>query len=126
VLVAVAAYAVVMVISPSTADRLVYAPLGFGAAAHGVDAAADGHVGFTTAVLGAVLLGWTAMLLALSRRLTANPWLWRIIVQSLTLWFAADTTMSLIVGYPTHALFNVGFALAMGVPLARLRPRSPA
>ena len=28
--------------------------------------------------------------------------------------------MSLILGYPTHALFNVPFALALGVPLWRL------
>ena len=38
----------------------------------------------------------------------------------LALWFVLDTAMSLVIGFPTHALFNVPFALALGVPLWRL------
>jgi hypothetical protein len=29
--------------------------------------------------------------------------------------------MSLVLGYPTHALFNIPFAIALGVPLLSLR-----
>ena len=34
-----------------------------------------------------------------------------------------DTVMSLVLGYPTHALFNVPFAVALGIPLLSLRPQ---
>jgi hypothetical protein len=126
VLVAVGTYALVMVIRPELADRLVYSPLGFGSAAGGVPATATGYVGFVTAVTGAVLLGWVVLLLGLSRGPLArrDPWAWRAVVTSLLVWFVADTGMSLAVGYPTHAAFNVVFAVTLGVPLARLRPDS--
>ena len=42
-------------------------------------------------------------------------------VRSLGLWFVLDTGMSFVLGYPSHALFNVPFAIALGVPLAGLR-----
>jgi hypothetical protein len=45
-----------------------------------------------------------------------------MLVQSLALWFLLDTGMSLVLGYPTHALFNVPFAVALGIPLVSLRP----
>lgn len=124
-LVAVGAYAAVMVIRPDLADRLVYTPLGFGAAAGGVDTAASGYVQFVTAVTGAVLLGWAVVLVGLAGGPLArrDPLIWRVVVSSLTVWFVADTGMSLAVGYPTHAAFNVLFAVVLGIPLARLRPR---
>lgn len=28
--------------------------------------------------------------------------------------------MSLVLGYPAHALFNIPFAIALGIPLAKL------
>jgi hypothetical protein len=37
------------------------------------------------------------------------------------LWFVLDTGMSLVLGYPTHALFNVPFAAALAIPLMKLR-----
>lgn len=46
---------------------------------------------------------------------------------SLFSWFgfgpdeSIDTGMSLVLGYPTHALFNVPFAFALGIPLVSLR-----
>jgi hypothetical protein len=46
-----------------------------------------------------------------------------MLVQSLALWFLLDTGMSLVLGYPTHALFNMPFALALGIPLLSLQPR---
>lgn len=124
VLIAVGGYAIVMVVTPDLADRLLYTPLGFGASAGGVGPAASDYVGFVTAVTGAVLLGWVVLLLGvtggpLARR---EPWAWRTVVTSLLVWFVADTAMSLAVGYPTHAAFNLVFAIVLGIPLARLRP----
>jgi hypothetical protein len=51
-----------------------------------------------------------------------SRWAWLMLVQSLVLWFFLDTGMSLVLGYPTHALFNVPFAVALGIPLLSLRP----
>ena len=39
----------------------------------------------------------------------------------LAVWFILDTGMSLVLGYPTHALFNGPVAIALGIPLWRLR-----
>lgn len=36
-----------------------------------------------------------------------------------------DTGMSLVLGHPTHALFNVPFAMALAIPLVKLRQPSP-
>ena len=33
------------------------------------------------------------------------------------IWFVLDTGMSLVLGYPTHAIFNIPFAVALGLPL---------
>lgn len=43
---------------------------------------------------------------------------------SIGAWFAVDTGFSLAIGSWQHALFNVPFALLLGVPLALARPRS--
>jgi hypothetical protein len=38
-----------------------------------------------------------------------SRWAWLFMVQSLVLWFVLDTGMSIVLGYPTHALFNIPF-----------------
>lgn len=75
-------------------------------------------------VLGAVMAGWALLMIQIVRGpLKENStWAWNILVRSLTLWFILDTGMSLVLGYPMHALFNVPFAIALGVPLVRLKP----
>ena len=74
-------------------------------------------------VLGAVMAGWTLLMIQLIRGplREGSPWAFKVLVQSLVLWFALDTGMSLVLGYPTHALFNIPFAIALGVPLLSLR-----
>lgn len=74
-------------------------------------------------VLGAVLAGWTATLIQLVRGPLRDGarWVLPVIVRSLTLWFVLDTGMSLVLGHPTHALFNVPFGIALTVPLVKLR-----
>jgi hypothetical protein len=74
-------------------------------------------------VLGAVMAGWCALMIQLVRGplREGSRWAHLILVRSLALWFVLDTGMSLVLGYPTHALFNVPFVVALGVPLLRLR-----
>jgi len=75
-------------------------------------------------VLGAVMAGWSLLMMQIVRGplREGSRWAWLMLVQSLTLWFLLDTGMSLVLGYPSHALFNVPFAVALGIPLRSLRP----
>ena len=75
-------------------------------------------------VLGAVMAGWAFLMIQIVRGplKEESTWAWTFLVRSLSLWFVLDTGMSLVLGYPMHAIFNLPFALALGVPLAQLRP----
>ena len=75
-------------------------------------------------VLGAVMAGWVFLMIQIVRGplKEGSAWAWTFVVRSLSLWFILDTAMSLVLGYPMHALFNLPFALALGIPLAQLRP----
>jgi hypothetical protein len=70
-------------------------------------------------VLGAVLAGWSFLMLQIVRGplRDGDPWARTFMIRSLILWFALDTGMSLSLGYPTHAIFNLPFAVALGLPL---------
>ena len=70
-------------------------------------------------VLGAVMAGWVFLMILIVRGPLKDGSLWarKFLIQSLSLWFILDTSMSVVLGYPTHALFNVPFALALGIPL---------
>ena len=75
-------------------------------------------------VLGAVMAGWSLLMMQIVHGplREGSRWAWLMLVQSLALWFLLDTGMSLVLGYPSHALFNVPFAVALGIPLVSLRP----
>ena len=75
-------------------------------------------------VLGAVMAGWVFLMIQIVRGplKEGSAWAWTFLVRSLSLWFILDTAMSLVLGYPMHALFNIPFAVALGIPLVRLRP----
>jgi hypothetical protein len=75
-------------------------------------------------VLGAVMAGWSLLMMQIVRGplREGSRWAWLMLVQSLALWFLLDTGMSLVLRYPTHALFNVPFIVAIGIPLVSLRP----
>ena len=74
-------------------------------------------------VLGAVMAGWVFLMVLIVRGPLKDGSLWarKFLIQSLSLWFFLDTSMSLVLGYPTHALFNVPFALALGIPLVLMK-----
>lgn len=122
----VAAYAVAMVVAGRMVDRL-FGLLGFGSGDAGVPAGPPmEHVLLVQGVLGAVILGWAVLLGAvvhLGLR-TGDPRWWWALVTSIGAWFVVDTGFSLVVGSWEHALFNVAFALLLGVPLALARPGS--
>jgi hypothetical protein len=77
-------------------------------------------------VLGAVLSGWVLLMLLIVRGPLRDglPWARKYLIWSLSLWFILDTSMSLVLGYPTHALFNISFAVALGIPLALIKRKN--
>jgi hypothetical protein len=76
-------------------------------------------------VLGAVMAGWTILMLQIVRGplKEGSPWARMYMIRSLAIWFALDTGMSIVLEHPTHAIFNVPFFLALGVPLYLLKPK---
>lgn len=74
-------------------------------------------------VLGAVMAGWVFLMMLIVGGPLKDGSLWarKFLIQSLSLWFILDTSMSVVLGYPTHALFNIPFALALGIPLVLMK-----
>ena len=123
VLVVVFVYSLVLVFAGRTALSL-FASLGFGPDdSIDTDTVRD-YLRLPFMVLGAVMAGWSVLMMLLVRGplRDGSRWAWSMLVQSLVLWFMLDTGMSLVLGYPTHALFNVPFAAALGIPMLSLRP----
>ena len=121
VLVCVFVYSLVLVTAGSVAGSL-FTALGFGPPASiDTDEVRD-YLRLPFMVLGAVLGGWSVMMFQLVRGPVREGSRWALssLQWSVGLWFVLDTAMSLVLGYPTHALFNVVFALALGVPIVRL------
>lgn len=77
------------------------------------------YVSFVSGVLGAVMLGWAAMLcLVLAgpfRRGEAEAW--RMLVISLAVWFVPDTVFSLAAGFWRNAVLNAVIAVLFAIPL---------
>ena len=121
-LVAVIGYGAVLVGCSGVAAAL-FDRLGFGPGAAGITTvAATAHLRLVYGVLGAVLIGWMLLLWAvaggpLRRR---ERWAWTAMTTSVTAWFVIDTTFSLAIGATAHAVFNLGFAAALGIPLTGL------
>lgn len=122
VLAGVFVYSLVLVLAGRTAGSL-FASLGFGPdASIDTDAVRD-YLRLPFMVLGAVMAGWSVLMIQIVRGplRDGSRWAWLMLAQSLGLWFFLDTGMSLVLGYPTHALFNVPFAVALCIPLVSLR-----
>jgi hypothetical protein len=92
VLVLLIGYALVLVFGGSLAEKM-FSAFGFGPPADVTSAEISAYLRLPYAVLAAAL----------------------------AVWFVLDTGMSFVLDYPMHALFNVPFALALGLPLWRLR-----
>lgn len=121
ILVLVFAYSMVLVAAGSVAGSL-FTALGFGPPASiDTDEVRD-YLRLPFMVLGAVLAGWSLMMLLLVRGPVreGSEWALSALRWSVSVWFVLDTAMSLVLGFPTHALFNLTFALALGLPIVRL------
>ena len=115
-------YALVLVFAGGVA-RSMFSAFGFGPSdAIDTDEIRD-YLELPFMVLGAVMAGWTFMMLQIVRGPLRDGAAWALpaLTRSLVLWFVLDTGMSLVLGFPAHALFNIPFAIALAIPLARLR-----
>lgn len=126
VLVALLGYSLLLVFAGSVAGAL-FSALGFGPPEVIDTDEVRAYLDLPFMVLGAVLAGWALLLLSLVRGPLRDgaAWVVPILMRSLALWFVLDTAMSLVLGAPLHALFNLPFAIALGVPLVKLRTRPP-
>jgi hypothetical protein len=113
---------VVLVFGAPVAERL-FSAFGFGPPDSIASVELSTYLTLPFAVLGSVMVGWAVLMFILVRGpLTSGAqWVIPALAVPIGLWFLLDTGMSLVLGYLTHALFNVPFALALGVPLWRLR-----
>jgi hypothetical protein len=123
VLSGVCIYSLILVLAGRTAGTL-FAWFGFGPDESIDSSAVRDYLRLPFMVLGAVMAGWSLLMMQIVRGplREGSRWAWLMLVQSLVLWFLLDTGMSLVLRYPTHALFNVPFAVALGIPLVSLRP----
>ena len=122
VLILVLIYSLLLVFGGTTAGSL-FTWFGFGPEESINTAAVWDYLRLPFMVLGAVMAGWVFLMIQIVRGplKEGSAWAWTFLVQSLSLWFILDTGMSLVLGYPMHALFNLPFALALGIPLVRLK-----
>lgn len=123
VLILVLGYSLLLVVAGATAGSL-FSWFGFGPDESIDTEAVRDYLRLPYMVLGAVMAGWTFLMIQIVRGPLKEeaPWAWTLLVRSLSLWFVLDTGMSLVLGYPMHAVFNLPFAVALGIPLAQLRP----
>ena len=122
VLAALLAYALVLVFAGAVAAQL-FSVLGFGPSESIDSAAVRDYLKLPFMVLGAVLAGWAVMMMHIVRGplRDGSPWARTILIRSVAVWFVLDTGMSLVLGFPTHAVFNLLFVTALGIPLLALR-----
>lgn len=119
----VAAYAASLVVAGAVTSRL-FDVLGFGMRSGAIpEGLPREHVLFVYGILGSVLVGWMTLVAAVAAGplRTEAPWAWCVLAVSVATWFLLDTTFSLVVGSWQHALFNLGFLAALGVPLVGWR-----
>ena len=115
-------YAMCLVFAGTTAGTL-FTWFGFGPDESIDTAAVRDYLRLPYMVLGAVMAGWVFLMLQIVRGplREGSAWASTFLIRSLSLWFIVDTGMSLMLGYPLHALFNVPFAVALAIPLVQLK-----
>jgi hypothetical protein len=125
-LLAVIAYSAVLVLDGRTAGRL-FELFGFGLPPTAIPSVGpmEQHLLLVYGVLGSVLIGWMTTLLMIGRGplRSRDRAAWTTFTASLATWFVIDTSFSLAIEEPTHALFNVAFVLLLGPPLIAMRPQ---
>ena len=115
-------YSLFLVFAGTTAGSL-FSWFGFGPEESINTAAVSDYLRLPYMVLGAVMASWAFLMIQIVRGplKEGSVWAWTFLTQSLSLWFILDTGFSLVLGYPMHALFNIPFAVSLGIPLLRLK-----
>ena len=116
-------YAASLVVAGPVTSRL-FDVLGFGMRSGAIpEGLPQHHVLFVYGVLGSVLVGWMVLVAAVAAvpLRAGEPWAWRAVTLSVAIWFLLDTGFSLAMGSWQHAVFNLGFVAALGVPLVGWR-----
>lgn len=82
-------------------------------------AAAVDYMTLIYGVLGAIMVGWSVLLLAVLHGPFARGdyFGWLAIAASLGIWFLLDTTFSAVTGYWQNVVLNTVFGVAMAIPL---------
>ena len=85
-----------------------------------LDVDAVAYTTFFQGVLGAVMMGWSVVLLYLARGpfRRGESSAWNTFALSLAVWFVADVAWSLWTGYWQNALLNAGLFVLFAIPLA--------
>jgi hypothetical protein len=111
----------VMVLAPGLTRRL-FSLLVFASpeTIDGFGALPARYIALTHGVLGAVMVGWGAVLLLLLigpfRRGSREAWV--TVAVSVTAWFMLDTAFSLVTGFWQNAVLNIVVAVLFAVPLS--------
>lgn len=123
VVVAVALYAIGLVVAGLWLGDTVFNTLGFGPEDGNVVDTQREYVRLVYGILGAVIVGWmtTIGFIAFGPLRRREAWAWWALVASALIWFVLDTGLSLLLGFVGHALFNLVFAVGLAVPLAALK-----
>ena len=123
VVVAVAVYAIGLVVAGLWLGDTVFNTLGFGPEDGNVVDTQREYVRLVYGILGAVIVGWmtTIGFIAFGPLRRREAWAWWALVASALIWFVLDTGLSLLLGFVGHALFNLVFAVGLAVPLAALK-----
>lgn len=118
------AFALVLAFLPQTVQP-IWNLLFFGAVAPPawLTPEAARYIAFIHAVLGAVMVGWSVLLLWLGlgplRR--GEPWAWNAAATSVGVWYALDSAMSVHWGFWPNAVLNTLFLVLFAWPLLRMR-----
>jgi hypothetical protein len=116
----VAIFGLALVLVPSLGGWL-FGLLLFGSttALDGLGARADAYLRLVHGVLGAVMFGWAVALLmvVVGPFSHLSRFAWSTIAASLALWFLADTTLSLALGFWPNAVLNALLVFLFAVPL---------
>ena len=116
----VAAFGLSMVVAPQLPESYFNLIL-FGEFAEHTRFSAEAHtyIRFAYAVMGSLMAGWVASLLALIvgplRRGERSAWI--AIAVSVAVWFVLDSAASIALGFWQNAVSNLGFAILVEIPL---------
>jgi hypothetical protein len=82
------------------------------------------HLRFANGLMGAVVIGWGTTVLILVRHSvrverSMATIIWRSLMSGLSIWFVADSTISLLNGFWPNAIINLVFFILFVIPVLR-------